>query len=97
MVLERRPELFRLNAAPHRKTDVVFAVQEAGCCSNRSSGYNFGDKDNSSAVFTTLFVPNVEAQIYLVEISMKWNWEIAKHLGTKKSETHEAKICLSLE
>jgi len=85
------------NSMPHRTAGIVLAVYEASGCRNCASGHNLGDENNSSSVFAALFSPNVEAQVYLIEIGMKRNWEAPKKPGAAESKANEAKVCGSVE
>ena len=82
---------------PHRKIYVVLTVDEASGCRNCASGHDLGNENNSSAVIAPLFATNVEAEVYLLEIGMKRNWETPKELGVGELEAHKAEVGSSLE
>jgi hypothetical protein len=44
-------------------------------CRNRSSRHNLSDENNSSSIIAAFLATNVEAQVYLLELGVKRNWE----------------------
>jgi len=97
LVLGRLAQPLRPNAVPHRKIYVVLTVDEASGGRNCASGHDLGNENNSSAVIAPLFATNVEAEVYLLEIGMKRNWETPKELGVGELEAHKAEVGSSLE
>ena len=64
---------------------------------NGASRHDLGNENNSSSVFAIVFAANIEAQVYLIEIGVKGNWETSKQLGAAESKAHEADVCFSVE
>jgi hypothetical protein len=87
----------RLDAVPHREVRIVLAVKNPGGYGNRAPGHDLRDENNSSSIIATVFAANVEAQVDLIEISVKWNGETSEKPGTAESKAHEAEVGSPLE
>jgi hypothetical protein len=62
-----------LNAVLHRTVSVVLPIYETGGSRNRTAGHDLGNENNSSSILAGFFASNIEAQVYLIEIGVKWN------------------------
>ena len=75
LILSRLPKPSGLSVVPHWKACIVLAVYELSGCRNRSSRHNLSDENNSSSIIAPFLATNVEAQVYLLELGVKRNWE----------------------
>ena len=80
---------------PHRQAHVVLAIYKASDHGDCLPGYNFSDEHNASSVFFTFLATNAEAEVYLIEIRMKWDRKGPKEFGAAKSKADEANVCFS--
>jgi hypothetical protein len=97
LILSRLIQPFHVDAMLHRNAFIVFPIQQASGRRNRTPGHDFGNENNSSSILVAFFATNVKAQVYLIEIGVKWNGEMAEQLCAAKPKAHKANVCLSLE
>ncbi|MFZ0954031.1 MAG: hypothetical protein WAN17_17300 [Candidatus Sulfotelmatobacter sp.] len=96
-ILSRLSRSLRLKVMFHREAGVVLAVQYPGGYGNRAPRHDLRNENNSSSVIATVFAANIEAQVDLIEIGVKWNWETSEEPGSAESKAHEADVGSSVE
>jgi hypothetical protein len=97
MGLSRLPKLSGLSVVPHWKACIVLAVYELSGCRNRSSRHNLSDENNSPSIIAAFLATNVEAQVYLLELGVKQNWETPEQFSAAEAKAHKADVCSSVE
>src|SRR6266853_6816863 len=80
----------RTNVMLHRQAYIVLAIHKAGHRRDCALWYNFGDEHNASSVFFARLATDVEAEVYFIEVSMKWDRNGSKEFGAAKPKAHEA-------
>jgi hypothetical protein len=74
----------------HRESTVILSVHETRDLCNGPPGHNFADEDDSSPHGRAFAAPDIQAEIYFLEIRMKRNTTKSEESGAEKSEAHKA-------
>src|SRR5579863_4413838 len=96
-ILEGLTQFVGFDVVPHRKVLIILAVCQTSCHRNCVSGHHLGDENDPSAILAAFFVTHIEAEIYLIEIRVKWNRETAKQLGAAEPKSDKAEVGSPLE
>lgn len=84
-----------VDAVPHGQGCVIFVVESAGDLCNGPTGYDFADEDYASLCFSSFNAAYIEAEIDLLEVAMKGDWD-ATDFRLYKAKAYETKKTMCL-